>query len=176
MHVIIDGNNLLHAMHALAPIPAVGRETLVKVIERWARRGSDVVTLVFDGPKPFGGLGAQMASSRIGVRFSAPQTADDVIVATVKRTRDPASLRVITGDTAIRHEARMRRCIHTESNAFVKELFATPTEQTKRADPNEDKPTAIAPDEVDEWLKIFDEVPDTTDDVDRMLDDMTDES
>ncbi len=88
-HVIIDGNNMLYAMHAHAPIPSVGRETMVKVIERWARRGTDEVTLVFDGPEPIGGLSRQMASSRITVRFSAPKSADDIIVALIHRARDP---------------------------------------------------------------------------------------
>jgi len=41
-HILIDGNNLLHAMHQRAPIPQVGRETMVRVIERWARSSSTV--------------------------------------------------------------------------------------------------------------------------------------
>ena len=40
-HVIIDGNNLLHAMHEHAPIPHVGRETLVKIIERSLEKQAD---------------------------------------------------------------------------------------------------------------------------------------
>ena len=36
-HVIIDGNNLLFAMYEHAPVPNIGRETLVRTVERWAR-------------------------------------------------------------------------------------------------------------------------------------------
>ena len=35
--VVIDGNNLLYAMREHAPIPNVGRETMVRIIERWAK-------------------------------------------------------------------------------------------------------------------------------------------
>ena len=109
-HVIIDGNNLLHAMHAHAPLPAIGRETLVKVIERWAGAREDLVTLVFDGPVPRGGLARQMSSGRIAVRFAAPATADDVIVEMIHHASQPTALVVVTGDTAIRHEARLGAC------------------------------------------------------------------
>lgn len=163
MHVIIDGNNLLHAMHAHAPIPTVGRETMVKVIERWARRGHDDVTLIFDGPVPPEGLARQMTSSRITVRFSAPQSADDLIVAQIARAEAPTRLRVVTSDTAIRREARYRRCRHTDSASFVAELFA-PREGDSRhtcgTGPAQDKPGLPSSKQTDEWLAEFGYQPD----------------
>lgn len=155
MHVIIDGNNLLHAMHAHAPLPAIGRETLVKVIERWAGQGEDRVTLVFDGPVPWGGLSKQMSSRRIAVRFSGPQTADDVIVDLIHRARDPASVRVVTGDTAIRHEARLRRCRHTDVVSFVRELFPQPDRKEPPKGRMSEKPEQISAAEAEEWLDTF---------------------
>ncbi len=154
-HVIIDGNNLLHAMHACAPLPTVGRETLTRVVERWAGRGTDEVTLIFDGPVPREGLAKQMMSRRITVCFSAPKTADDLIVAMVHRARDPGAVRVVSGDTAIRREARHRRCRHTEAVAFVSELF--PREDRPKPEPRTraEKPESISPDDARKWLKRF---------------------
>ncbi len=154
-HVIIDGNNLLHAMHAHAPLPAVGRETLVRVVERWARQGDDSVTLVFDGPVPREGLAKQMTSSRITVRFSAPMTGDDVIVAMVHRAKDPGGVRVVSGDTAIRREARYRRCGHTDVVKFIAELF--PSERTSSPAPptRSEKPGCVSPEDTREWLELF---------------------
>ena len=123
-HLIIDGNNLLHAMHAHAPIPNVGRETLVRLIERWAKPRRERVTLVFDGPVPRGGFATQMRSKRMAVQFSAPLTADDVIVELIKTAAHPAMIRVVTGDNAIRLEASYRRCTCTGDAEFVRELFA----------------------------------------------------
>lgn len=153
--VIIDGNNLLHAMHAHAPIPSVGRETMVKIIDQWARQSDDDVTLVFDGPVPRKGLAAQMTSSRITVRFSAPATADDIIARMVQRARDPGSVRVISSDTALRHEALHRRCQYADSLAFINELFPPRDERHPKAAASTEKPGQVSPKETDEWLELF---------------------
>ncbi len=155
-HVIIDGNNLLYAMHAHAPVPTVGRETLVKIIEQWALSGNDDVTLVFDGGVPRGGLAQQMASSRITVRFSAPETADDVIVRMVSAAPHPASIRVVTGDKAIRREARYRRCGDTDAVSFVRELYPDPRASAPPSGKSPaEKPRNVSPQETQEWLETF---------------------
>ncbi len=154
-HVIIDGNNLLHTMHACAPLPAVGRETLVKIIDRWARQGDDEVTLVFDGPVPREGLAKQMTSGRITVRFSAPATADDVIVAMIQRAKDPGAVRVVSGDKAIRLEASYRRCLHTDAAGFVAELFPSEGKRKPAAPAAGEKPRKVSPRETEEWLELF---------------------
>ncbi|UCF32556.1 MAG: NYN domain-containing protein [Phycisphaerales bacterium] len=155
-HVIIDGNNLLFAMHEHAPIPAVGRETLVRVIERWAQKREDKITLVFDGPVPETRMARQMDSPRITVKFSAPLTADDVIIKLIRKTKDPGSTRVVSSDTAIATEAKYRRCAWSDSPAFVREVFAapgTPADTSQAATP--EKPKAPSPEETEEWLKTF---------------------
>lgn len=157
--VIIDGNNLLHAMHAHAPLPAVGREKLVRLTTEWASRSRRQATLVFDGPIPREGLAEQMTSGPIAVRFSGPQTADDVIVEMIHGTKNPAKVRIVSSDTAIRREARYRRCRHTDSADFVAELCAAGTKRKEasrqpRRNPDE-KPDEVAPEERGEWLKAF---------------------
>jgi predicted RNA-binding protein with PIN domain len=154
-HVIIDGNNLLYAMHAHAPVPSVGRETLVKVVERWARGGDDDVTLVFDGPAPRGGLGKQMSSSRIRVSFAAPRRADDVIDGLISSAKHPDRIRVISNDGGVRRAARRRRSRETKADQFVAELFATKTRrEVATRPPALDKP-AVEPDDADDWLNWF---------------------
>ncbi len=157
-HVLIDGNNLLHAMHEHAPIPNVGRETLVKIIERWACCTEDEVTIVFDGPVPREGLAKQMASGRITVRFSAPHTADDIIVAEIHGALHPTDLRIVTSDKSIRREARHRRSQDTDSTHFVREVFRKPG--NAQEPPNDKSPTSEKPEtpsrkESEEWMKTF---------------------
>ena len=153
-HVIIDGNNLLHAMHAYAPLPTVGRETLVRIIERWARSSDDDVTLVFDGPSPRGGLGQQMTSSRISVRFAAPASADEVIETLVGSAKHPDRVRVISSDTALRSAAKRRRCLHTSSVSFVAELFPTDEAQNRKPKLEAEKPSGGLG-ETEDWLEWF---------------------
>ena len=155
-HVIIDGNNLMYAMHAHAPLPNVGRETMVRVIDRWAQRRGANVTLVFDGPEPGAALRRQMTGVRVSVHFSAPKTADDVIVEMVHELRDPSDVCVVTSDTAIRYEARSRRCGHVDSERFVRELFEKDDEPEMRQEkPADEKPGAITPDERRFWSETF---------------------
>ncbi len=151
--LIIDGNNLLHAMHAHAPLPNVGRETLVRIVGNWIADQDLRTTIVFDGPPPRSGLGQQMAATHVDVRYSAPQTADDVIVAMIGATKDPGRVRVVTSDKAIRLEARYHRCRDIDSDCFVSELFA------KRDTAN---PTSASEDPIDtqtmddtNWLELF---------------------
>ncbi len=145
-------------MHEHAPIPHAGRETLVKIVERWARTGTDSVTLVFDGATPRGGFAKQMSSSRIDVKFSAPETADDIIVRMVHQARQPRTIRVVSTDTAIRYEARARNCLHIDSAGFVTELFPSPkapggSSPAQPAGP--EKPQSLTPEETDDWLDVF---------------------
>ncbi|RME36892.1 MAG: hypothetical protein D6788_10655 [Planctomycetota bacterium] len=137
MHVIIDGNNLLFAIrdHAAGSLP--GRETLVRIVERWAEGATSRVTLVFDGAAPPPSMQAQMESTGVEVRFSGTETADDVIVRLVEEAPDPGRVRVISSDHAVGHAARYRRCKHATCKTFLAELFRS----ARRA---EDDPAATA--------------------------------
>ncbi len=154
-HVIIDGNNLLHTLREHAPIAAVGRETMVRLIERWGRMSRREVTLIFDGPAPRGGLGEQLSPQGLTVRFSAPKTADDLIVATIRDEKDPTRLRVVTSDKAIRHAAGYRRCRCTDSVSFVSELF--PPERVSDATQQlpDEKPAEMQSDDAERWQQAF---------------------
>lgn len=169
--ILIDGNNLLHAMHAHAPLPAVGRETMVRVVDRWARGENVRVLIVYDGPTPPDGLARQMSTSRVDVRFSAPDSADDVIADLLRKVRRPAAVRVVSSDTAVRREASRRRCGQTDCVHFIAELFpdsnnpdAPPEGKISSsrhstgngpADPADDKPGGVDAKQADEWMRWF---------------------
>jgi predicted RNA-binding protein with PIN domain len=154
-HVIIDGNNLLHTLREHAPIAAVGRETMVRLIERWRKTSGCEVTLIFDGPAPRGGLSKQLSPEGLTVRFSAPATADDLIVAMIRDEKDPTRLRVVTSDKAIRHAAGYRKCRSTDSVSFVSELF--PPERASHATRQlpDEKPAEVQPDDAEKWKEAF---------------------
>jgi len=155
-HVIIDGNNLLHTMREHAPIPTVGRETMVRIVERWAKQGRERVTLILDGAPPRDGLSAQMTGAHITVRFSAPRTADDLIVEMIHRAANPDDLRIISRDTAIIHEATRRRCTSTPPIDFIAELFP-PADAAAPPPKRDEKPDAVSAEEADELLRLLGE-------------------
>lgn len=120
--ILVDGNNLLHAARDRGFFPLVGRETLVRIIAHWAKQSGTTVTIVFDGPSPASGLARQMAVAGVEVRYSAPLTADDVIVEAVARASRPRELGVVTADRAIRVEASRRKCQCLDTMDFLQQL------------------------------------------------------
>ena len=154
-HLVIDGNNLLPALRESGALPSPGRETLVRLLERWTKDRAIKVTLVFDGAAPPGPMARQLASTIIDVRFSAPRTADDVIVEMVQREPNPARLRVVSDDGAIRHEAGLHRCRHIGAARFVAELFPGRSTSSASAPRPAEKPDAVTPDEKEHWQRTF---------------------
>ena len=154
-HVIIDGNNLLHAMREHAPIAAVGRETMVRLIERWSRETGKPVTLIFDGPAPRGAFSKQLSPDGLTVRFSAPEPADDLIVAAIRDANDPTRFRVVTSDTAIRHAAGYRKCPCTDCVSFIDELFPAAGPAKAPSTLRDEKPTAVSPEDAERWTQAF---------------------
>jgi len=156
MPIIIDGNNLLFAMHEHAPIPNVGRETMLRIIEQFAKQTGENVTVIFDGPRPLSGLGEQFRSPSVVVQFSAPQTADDVIVAMIHGSQNSGSLQVVTADRAIAHEARHRRCFVVAPKDFIDQVFARPDSRNEPpATQSREKPTTASKDEAEELLRLI---------------------
>ena len=158
--VLIDGNNLLHAVRVLGPTRPPGRETLLKIIERWAIEHRSEVTLVFDGARPHGAFGEQMRSDRIEVVFSGSRTADDCIVERLGQLPHPDHVLVVSDDTAIQYEARRRRCRSASTTIFIASLFPPDSGSVGRAPPAAesvgDKPFNISESERNEWLASFD--------------------
>ncbi len=159
-HIIIDGNNLMHAMHAHAPGPHTGRETLVRLLERWARTHDHNVTVAFDGSVPRGAIAKQMKSPRLTICFSGSETADDVIIRMVHQSKIPASIRVVTTDSVIRHEAKYRRCACTRSEDFVAELCPPAKAAPQSVATEQEKPASPSSAEAERWLDVFDVPPD----------------
>jgi predicted RNA-binding protein with PIN domain len=156
--VIIDGNNLLHAVRSLGPTRPPGRERLFKIIEHWAAQHGHEVTLIFDGPAPVGPFSGQMQSNRIELIFSGHRTADDCIVERLAGLRNPDRVQVVSDDGAIRHAARERRCRTVATTALIAALFPPgskpmPKEETPPAD---EKPSHFEG-EKDQWLEAFDD-------------------
>ena len=159
MVYLIDGNNLLHAAHAHMPGPAVGRQQLCEVLGRWACRTAADLTVVFDGPPPRPGLEQQMLATKIGVVFSVPRSADEVIEEMVERASAPAQIHVVTSDRAIQSVARRRRCVCLESADFARELGTPPQprdDDSTATEPPPEKPGPPRPEETEEWLRRFD--------------------
>ncbi|MGB0717352.1 MAG: NYN domain-containing protein [Phycisphaerae bacterium] len=181
--MIIDGNNLLHAMFQHAVIRSITRVSMVREIQQWTRRSKQEVTIVFDGPRPSGGFDKPNTTGRIDIRFAAPHSADDVIVRMIHAAPHPDQLAVVSSDTAIAYEARRRRCQSMKCEEFIRDAFPeSPPRRPQRDQSQSSHPDAkIDPESAGEdsefWLREFgyesgNEEP--LDDFDAMMGDLDD--
>ncbi|MHC5108750.1 MAG: NYN domain-containing protein [Planctomycetota bacterium] len=168
-HVIIDGNNLLHAMFNNAHIRAITRTALVESLKSWAGKCKDDITLVFDGPPPKDGFDKPIRQGKIDIRFSAPHSADDVIVRMILAAPHPERLRVVSSDNAIAYEARRRRSSSLSCEAFLREVYpesrsAARSGPDDACSPHDQKAEGqLTDEESDYWLQQFD-IDDSVDD------------
>ncbi len=154
-------------MHDHAPVPAMGRETMMRAVDAWARRVGVEVLVVFDGGQPIASLLQQMVTRRVSARFSGRETADDVIVRLVGRMKPSDRSVIVSADKAILREAKVCRCPVLDSVSFVHEVFDKDRSRPGVVgQPNVEKPGTGG--DVDEWLNTFGI--DDTDDEDERFD------
>ena len=142
--VIIDGNNLLHAMFKHAVISSITRVAMVREIQNWTRKVKREVTIVFDGPPPNDGFDKPGRTGRIDIRYAAPLSADDVIVRMIHAAPHPDRLVIVSSDTAIGYEARKRRCLSQKCEEFIPEAFPDQSGQPRKR--SRRNPTSPEPD------------------------------
>lgn len=115
MPFLIDGNNLLGAMHADRASDEPKRQ-LVRLLASFARARRTKVSCIFDGPEP-----ASFAKSlgAVSVAFSGSRSADDLIA---ERARVGRGWSVVTSDAGLAARVRGRHVEIVPAAAFAAEL------------------------------------------------------
>lgn len=148
MPILIDGHNLIGQMPALSLADPDDEERLVTLLRSYRARTGKAITVVFD---PGGGVLAQ--TRRVGgveVIFASPgRTADAVITRRVRASRDPGSWLVVTSDQQLAGTVSRQGARVQSAAAFATQL-ARPAEV-----PPEWREKPPSPDEVEEWLSLF---------------------
>ena len=135
-------------------------------------RRAEAVTVVFDGPAPYGPLAKQIQADGVRILYAAPEKADEVIVRLIAADTAPRRLTVVSTDRAIRKAARRRRCVSRLSEEFLDDLLRVadrPAGFTSPAEPRQ-KYQGLSADQTRQWLTEFgyppEESEDETDDED----------
>lgn len=137
MRYFIDGSNLLGAM-GLPRESGTAKRELARRLASFARTASSKVDCVFDGARPesfptsFGGL---------SIRFSHPQSGDDVIVKLVGSASAPST--VVTNDRGLGGRVKSRKVQVESCSEFRARL--------DRTEPVDDS----RPNDVGDWESYF---------------------
>jgi hypothetical protein len=118
--LLIDTYNVLHVVGVLPPdIAGIDTEGLIGLLRRSRYRTTRTI-LVCDG-RPAEGT-PQGHFGPVHVRYSAPHSADDVIIRLIERSSAPKRLIVVSSDRMILRAGRRRRCALLTSGAFLAQL------------------------------------------------------
>lgn len=159
MPLLIDGNNLIHALARVGP--NLGRAGLCKLLAALAEPGrpgplaGERVCVVFDGAAPRGRLAEQMKHDRLEAVYSAPRSADELILERIAADSAPRRLTVVSSDRELRRAGRRRRCKLARSEEFADALISASDRPGPRApaEPPEKRRGCLTPAETQAWMR-----------------------
>lgn len=166
MHYLIDGHNLIAQLSDISLDDPHDEAKLVLRLRSWIAGGRRrKVTVIFDGGLP-GGTWRYMSRGSLKALFATEgQTADALLVNRIHQAKNPSAHTLVTDDREILAVAKKRRMPYMTSQAFAQQLqkIDTPLEAGEAMDsPTEDKPV-LEEGELDEWLAIFNTIPEPQD-------------
>ena len=122
MPILVDGNNLLHRL----PAGSRNRRAVRSLTLDLARSERIRVTLVFDGQPPSGSPPAESLGN-VTIRYAAPRTADDVIIAALPAGGRARDWVVITDDRGLAARARGRGARVRSLRSWQERLRSAPS-------------------------------------------------
>ena len=152
MPVLIDGHNLIGWLPDVHLEDEHDEAQLVFRLQAYTARTGKRVTVVFDRGLP-GGVSRALSGGRVEVVFAPTGgSADDVLRHRIRRAPDPGGLIVVSSDREVIAAAEDRGARVVRAEAFVSQLESPPPRGI-----DEKADGRVAPEEVDEWLKVFGE-------------------
>jgi len=156
MPVIIDGTNLLWALHEAFEERTITTEMqLCGVLERYFASSEEAGEVVFDGAGPpdqsaFAGRG------NLEVVFSGFQTdADTVIEEKIKANTAPRRLTVVSSDRRLRQAAAARKATAVKSERFWEQVQKELTRPKPAEKEPQEKREGLTESETEKWMDLF---------------------
>ncbi|MCA9971130.1 MAG: NYN domain-containing protein, partial [Anaerolineales bacterium] len=169
MHYLIDGHNLIGKLPDIKLSDPDDEIRLILRLQAWVTAAPRrQVTVVFDGGT-MGGVSHRLSTRDITVVFApAGKTADDLLMARLKRLRNPRDFTLVSSDRRILDAARVARIKAWRSEAFIEKegfVFREEAEKPRKPAPPPARPSEKADDphlsdaELAEWLNLFGPAP-----------------
>jgi hypothetical protein len=155
MQYLIDGHNLLAKMSTIQLGDPNAEAELVLLLRRWSAAGKRRrTTIIFDGGLP-GGQDLNLSTSSVRVVFSPKdRTADDLLIARMRRAANPAEYTVVSDDNAVRRAAREIRINTSTSKEIASQLEELANPKPEK-DPKAVKERELSDTEVKAWMDFF---------------------
>ncbi|MHC4122579.1 MAG: NYN domain-containing protein [Planctomycetota bacterium] len=156
MPFIIDGHNLLWAIHKTNPDQGfISEIQLCRIINSYLGKIDDKAVLVFDGTGPKDKSGFDNISNLEVIFSGVKAEADDVIKDKIKVNTAPKRLAVVSNDRVIRDTARRRKAVSVKSEAFWLNVERTLKERKNKPKEPPQKRAGLSEGETEQWLEFF---------------------
>jgi predicted RNA-binding protein with PIN domain len=159
--ILIDGYNLIRQSGRLSEQERrggleAGRAALIRALAAYRAATGDRVIAVFDGDEGVGVVTGARRQEGVSVIFSRPpESADDVIVAQVRKRHGKKAVLVVSSDRKILDAARRNRVAGMRSEAFEEEMARRVAEGPTQGRPGAKLKPEPDAEEVAYWEKVF---------------------
>lgn len=153
--IIIDGHNLLWAVHKLDPeSEPIDDLWLCKLLDRYLRQSDLKGHIVFDGTGPPDKSGFEVIQ-RLDIFYAGMSTdADAVIEDKIYSDSDPRNLTVVSSDRRIRDAARRKKATSLKCDVFWKDVMRHLKQRHKPVEPDY-KRRGMTEGEANQWMRFF---------------------
>ncbi len=158
MPLLIDGHNLIGQIPGLSLADPDDEGDLVMLLRRYttARRGRKVVVVfdhgVYGHPQTLDGYGVSCHFAR------SPQDADAQLIKRIRALKKPSDWTLVTSDRQVMRAAQDHGVRVISSHIFARQLTAPARPAVVR---EEQRDVRLSETEIDEWLRLFGEAPDS---------------
>ncbi|MCP4541912.1 MAG: NYN domain-containing protein [Chloroflexi bacterium] len=153
MPILIDGHNLIGKLPDIHLDDPDDEAKLVVRLKSYCARTSKRVTVVFDHGLP-GGRSWELSGGGVETVFAPTgRTADRILCERLRQARDPRGLTVVTSDRQVIAAAKAQGARVMRSEQFAVQLNTPRTVETIETE----RDVNLSADEVQEWLKMFEE-------------------
>jgi len=152
---LIDGNNFIGHISALALRDPRSKHRLISSLKKFQKQKKTRVLVVFDGPPDPDLISEQFREKNFSVIFpSQEQNADKVIKEIISKETDLRRFFVVSADREIKNFAKSKGAKPLSCKDFNRKLKSTLKEHREylEEEKRQDTPSSL---EVKQWLKIF---------------------
>lgn len=134
LHYLIDGYNLLYALPDIPPGAwPEKRDIFLKLLETSQPQGRNKMTVIFDSRE---GSGGKEMRGPVEVIYTAGETADDWLIAYVRKVANPRMCIVVTDDQTLRRMIRGTGARSIPTRDFLKPTSPKDARKPHVLDPN----------------------------------------
>jgi len=153
---IIDGNNLLWALHeSLGEREITNEIELCRVLSKYFTQIDEIGQVVFDGAGPSDTSDFEVISNPEVFFAGFHHDADSVIEEKIKVNTSPRRLTVVSSDRRLRKAASARSAATVKSEQFWERVQRELSRKTPRRKEPDEKREGLTEGETDKWLEAF---------------------